>query len=70
MSRRQEYDEFAELDARILSLRADAIAAIADQIDITDRLERMLRGAENSAAPEAEPQQLPRGKRAEENKQS
>jgi hypothetical protein len=59
MNRRQGHDELAELDARILSLHADAIQALTGQISIKDRLERVLCTLRDPPVPDDEPEGVP-----------
>jgi len=64
MIRRPEQDEFAALDAHIRSLRADAIHALADQINIQDRLEQVLLKLRDSPTL-AQPEDVPQGPKGE-----
>jgi hypothetical protein len=60
MIRRPEQDEFAALDAHIRGLRADATRTLADQINVQDRLERVLHSFRDPGTP-ARPEDIPQG---------
>lgn len=45
MRQRHGTDDFAALDAYIVSLQGEAIQALATQIDVRDRLESVIRAA-------------------------